>query len=1356
MEKKRRIIICIFFGIFIISLISIVGSERRVENKSSLITNLCTENDPYGENCGKLINEIEKQELKNEISRKKLLIKSENKITWMNNNKSIVKAGIFDVKDKSKEYYIMQLYSPLRGLSSSLDERTRNEILDLVEILDATDKNAFFVKLKNKNFKKIKNLILNKKIAYFGEIPSSTKIDPNLLEKMNKNKSKEYEIVVRFFEKDKTNTDIVKKFLKNISYEGEDTIAGFGNADSVKKISELDFIKYIRQVYEKKLFNLEGGMAVASDINYYYGYTGSGIKVTVGDTGLRFDDSFDKPHPDFAASRIIDAWGCRSSLGCKEWDLDYVNDGDGHGTHISGILGGSGQASNGRYRGVAPETKLLIHQICEVSNGANALELSLKRSGQKNSNIYSTSAGQGQAGVYGKYGDGAKIIDKAVRGDYGSKIPIVTAAGNQHCKHYNTIENFWATAKNAIAVGVVKDGYPFDHKSYRCKEGYEDVCESSSVMCEEDNWPPGKISCASSCGYVDTDDDGYVRVKPDIVAPGLITTSASYLFYHDGPCWEAYKGMDSGIKTCDYEEHGGTSMAQPVVAGLIALFLQAYPQYKNSPEVVKAQLINTAVLLGEDFLVDNKYGHGLVDGYHMIYNDDSFKTLKLVEDILSEDTPKEYEFTVPQGAKKLKITITWSDPPGKKEVVNEMSYELTYPDGDKYSKSCWDDNVLTYYQQFYLEPGTYKIKLSLDASVWHPTQTFGMAIGVIMKDPSLTLNSYSNKETVVGDSEFTITTELSNEGYTAAGSYISLFEKNGFEVKSVLLTRRDGRKFFYNTTWMKKNPLSVPVGEIVMGHLRKVEWILKPNPSQLSDGDYTFKTMGVARNYGQYNKYITIHYKKEVECSCTSWIRGSCGGGSCTDSERQYTRTCTPSGCDVEEKCEYDSSCTHGITRYVCKSGCQYDNIEDAIESSNRLDRVVITDKGTYYENQIRWPEADAVILNCQGATLDGQNTDHEAIKIRSENTKIEEPIIKNCNFQNYRYGLLIEAKDNYIPYGKIENNSFRNNYVGVYIEGNVDGAKIRNNIFNSNERGIQMEKYGKHQRPYENEISYNIFSGNKDIAIYFYDTWVGENEIFSNMIKDNQGYGIYIESNGYVSETYIKNNLISNNSYGLYIKNAENNIIHNNTFCSPNVNYDLLISGSGNSGTGNTCDKPGSWNDAGTVGCTYTCCSDECSEGEKICLGAYSQTCGDYDDDPCLEWPSSTEGEGNEYCGDDYCENWGENYCKDDDVYHNRTCHDRGCSGGSCYDNTYEEEQLVNICPCGCENGTCVTSSADINYDFKVDIFDLAKVGLCYGCMEEQECWTSEDCYKADLSGNGKVDIFDLATVGLNYGREC
>ncbi len=61
---------------------------------------------------------------------------------------------------------------------------------------------------------------------------------------------------------------------------------------------------------------------------------------------------------------------------------------------------------------------------------------------------------------------------------------------------------------------------------------------------------------------------------------------------------------------------------------------------------------------------------------------------------------------------------------------------------------------------------------------------------------------------------------------------------------------------------------------------------------------------------------------------------------------------------------------------------------------------------------------------------------------------------------------------------------------------------------------------------------------------------------------------------------------------------------------------------------------------------------------------------------------------------------------------------------------------------------------SGDVVIDFKIDIFDLAKVGLCYGCSQGEGCWT--DCEQADLNNDNIINIFDLATVGLNYGNTC
>ena len=55
-----------------------------------------------------------------------------------------------------------------------------------------------------------------------------------------------------------------------------------------------------------------------------------------------------------------------------------------------------------------------------------------------------------------------------------------------------------------------------------------------------------------------------------------------------------------------------------------------------------------------------------------------------------------------------------------------------------------------------------------------------------------------------------------------------------------------------------------------------------------------------------------------------------------------------------------------------------------------------------------------------------------------------------------------------------------------------------------------------------------------------------------------------------------------------------------------------------------------------------------------------------------------------------------------------------------------------------------------DVDWDYDVDIFDLASVGLCYGQSPIGQC------ENADLNGDNLINIFDLAIVGINYGRYC
>ncbi len=85
------------------------------------------------------------------------------------------------------------------------------------------------------------------------------------------------------------------------------------------------------------------------------GFTGKGIKVAIVDTGI------DPNHPDFA-NRIAQM---------KDFTGEGPNDNNGHGTHVAGIIGGSGAASNGKYKGVAPDCMFFTAKVLR-GNGSGS------------------------------------------------------------------------------------------------------------------------------------------------------------------------------------------------------------------------------------------------------------------------------------------------------------------------------------------------------------------------------------------------------------------------------------------------------------------------------------------------------------------------------------------------------------------------------------------------------------------------------------------------------------------------------------------------------------------------------------------------------------------------------------------------------------------------------------------------------------------------------------------------------------------------------------------------------------------------------------------------------------------------
>ncbi|MEU6143871.1 S8 family serine peptidase [Streptomyces sp. NPDC047081] len=254
------------------------------------------------------------------------------------------------------------------------------------------------------------------------------------------------------------------------------------------------------------------------------GYDGTGVKVAVLDTGV------DLNHPDLAG-KIADS---------QSFVPDQtVQDGHGHGTHVADTIVGSGAASDGKYKGVAPGAQLLVGKVLD-------------------------NTGQGQeswiiSGMEWAANSGAKIVSMSLGG---------TATGPSDALS-ETVDELSADTGTLFVIAAGNSG-PFN----------------------ETIGTPGIADSALTVGAVDKSDNlasfssrgprlGDYGVKPEITAPGVNITAARAA------------GTTMGTPVDDhYTTASGTSMATPHVAGAAALVAEAHPDWTGAQ--IKADLASTA------------------------------------------------------------------------------------------------------------------------------------------------------------------------------------------------------------------------------------------------------------------------------------------------------------------------------------------------------------------------------------------------------------------------------------------------------------------------------------------------------------------------------------------------------------------------------------------------------------------------------------------------------------------------------------------------------------------------------------------------------------------------------------------
>ena len=255
------------------------------------------------------------------------------------------------------------------------------------------------------------------------------------------------------------------------------------------------------------------------------GFDGAGTTVAVLDTG------YDQTHPDLAG---------RVGTSANFTTDATVKDGNGHGTHVASTVGGTGAASDGLRKGVAPKTSLMVGKVLADGGwGEDSWVL---------------------AGMVWAVDQGADVVSMSLGGDADDGTSPLAQAINE----------LSATSDTLFVVAAGNNG-----------------SGPSTVT------TPGSADAALTVGAVDVNDtmapfssrgprlrNG--ALKPEVVAPGVNITAARAAGTQLGP-----------IVDESYTTISGTSMATPHVAGLAALVKQEHPDWDG--DQIKSVIANSAV-----------------------------------------------------------------------------------------------------------------------------------------------------------------------------------------------------------------------------------------------------------------------------------------------------------------------------------------------------------------------------------------------------------------------------------------------------------------------------------------------------------------------------------------------------------------------------------------------------------------------------------------------------------------------------------------------------------------------------------------------------------------------------------------
>lgn len=378
--------------------------------------------------------------------------------------------------------------------------------------------------------------------------PLGPYVDPILLESFDRNDRQVAILVVAVGTFSNVRQDLERLGVEYRIYDQLHMFAVVLTREQLQAVRRIDGVEIVyRNEFMEPYLDKAAPYTGATVVWNTYKVRGRGVTVFVVDTGV------DGTHPDvrYRENLIENVVATRQSNQLVGGSREGVpaTDADGHGTHVASIVGGTAKggvdgSDAGRYRGIAPEAKLVGYQAgiqdpqsgevsFESTTVLEAFNYALAKRGIFNLSIVTNSWG-----ANGEF-EPSSPINVATLELYRAGLLVLFAAGNEGAQGEHTL-NRYSVAPWVLGVGA---GDYFN-----------------------------AVARFSSRGS-DPGESGLPYDHPDVIAPGVGITAAKAATTQPFGAVDPLRSSTGAA----YGTKSGTSMATPHVAGIASLLLSANP-----------------------------------------------------------------------------------------------------------------------------------------------------------------------------------------------------------------------------------------------------------------------------------------------------------------------------------------------------------------------------------------------------------------------------------------------------------------------------------------------------------------------------------------------------------------------------------------------------------------------------------------------------------------------------------------------------------------------------------------------------------------------------------------------------------